>query len=255
MSERANDILCGAVSAVLASAAWTVGVYAWTAEAHLLRQAYARAGVVIRPMEKTATPVESPPPVAAPAPGPSTAPARAIPSDLAIRQTAFGEWHAEMVRMEVPAAEIEWLAAQCWTESRWRPHARSPVGAEGICQFMPRTRAEVAGQVEPSCEDAPSTDSACQARMQRSYNSDIDRWLPRDGRTRTNRLYSYNTGIGRVRKAIAGCRAQPHCDPRSDRQMARRVSQEPRDYRKRIFSVRGDINRQGFGATFGFAWD
>ena len=65
-------------------------------------------------------------------------PARGSSADLAIRQTAFAEWHAEMVRMEVPAAEIEWLAAQCWTESRWRPHAVSPVGAEGVCQFMPR---------------------------------------------------------------------------------------------------------------------
>ena len=41
----------------------------------------------------------------------------------------------------------ELFMAQCYTESRLRPNARSPVGAIGICQIMPATFREQADKV------------------------------------------------------------------------------------------------------------
>lgn len=39
------------------------------------------------------------------------------------------------------------LKAQCFQESLLIPNAVSPVGAKGLCQFMPRTFAEVSSQI------------------------------------------------------------------------------------------------------------
>lgn len=42
-------------------------------------------------------------------------------------------------RRYLPATDSDLLKAQCWQESRFVERAVSPVGAAGVCQFMPRT--------------------------------------------------------------------------------------------------------------------
>lgn len=42
----------------------------------------------------------------------------------------------------MPDYEWQWLAAQCFQESRFRPRAVSPAGARGLCQFMSPTWAD-----------------------------------------------------------------------------------------------------------------
>lgn len=48
----------------------------------------------------------------------------------------------------MPGRDYRLLKAQCWQESRFNPKAVSPVGAAGICQFMPRTWTEVNDQTK-----------------------------------------------------------------------------------------------------------
>ena len=48
---------------------------------------------------------------------------------------AFRAWSAKYM----PGRDWRLLKAQCWQESRFKDRAISPVGAQGLCQFMPAT--------------------------------------------------------------------------------------------------------------------
>lgn len=100
----------------------------------------------VSPADPAAAPVVAVevPPVEAPAP----IPAAPIPTDRA--PPASHQYRAEMTRSALrvfgPDAPVATLAAQIDVESRWRPDARSPVGALGIAQFMPTTAEDMAAK-------------------------------------------------------------------------------------------------------------
>lgn len=89
-------------------------------------------------------------------------------------------------RTGVPA---ELLFAQLLQESGFRTHARSPVGAQGIAQFMPGT-ARRYGLSNPN-------DPAQAIRAQADYMRDLLRMF---GGNESHALAGYNAGEGRVRR-------------------------------------------------------
>ncbi|WP_260853680.1 transglycosylase SLT domain-containing protein [Kocuria palustris] len=76
------------------------------------------------------------------------------------------EWADDVARSaEVSGLPPELLAAQLDVESRWDPEAESPVGAQGLAQFMPETW-ELYGEGEP-------TDPEASIRAQGYYLRDL----------------------------------------------------------------------------------
>lgn len=98
------------------------------------------------------------------------------------------------------------LKAQYWQESRLRPDARSPVGAEGIAQFMPATWSEILRAMGRELVDrrlaTPSIEAGAfyMARLRRNWSS------PRPWQDRhLLALASYNAGIGHILAAQRAC--------------------------------------------------
>jgi len=119
-------------------------------------------------------------------------------------------YRAELVR----CARLHWglsapvatFAAQVHQESCWRADAKSPVGAQGLTQFMPATAAWI-GNVDPQLADAQPFNPGWALRALSAY----DKWLWQrvDARDPCERmamaLASYNGGLGWVKrdKALA----------------------------------------------------
>lgn len=126
---------------------------------------------------------------------------------------SFRKWTAYYI----PEVPWYWLKAQCWQESRLKPDAVSPVGAKGVCQFMPPTWKDMQNKLNFQ-GDPFIPDLNIQAAA--SYMSQLrDVW---DRRQRTNpqvhslALASYNAGTGNILKAqeVSGnkrlwCEIQP----------------------------------------------
>lgn len=55
------------------------------------------------------------------------------------RQSPYDGFFERYTRRYLPTVDPDLLKAQCWQESRFKERAVSPVGAAGICQFMPGT--------------------------------------------------------------------------------------------------------------------
>jgi len=99
-----------------------------------------------------------------------------------------------------------WLKAQCWQESRLKHRAVSPVGAKGLCQFMPRTWRECtdALQINASPFNAEAS-IACaawyDAKLRRTWR------FKRSEESRRELVFaSYNAGSGNVIAAQRACR-------------------------------------------------
>lgn len=98
-------------------------------------------------------------------------------------------------------APVATFAAQVHQESRWRPDARSPVGALGLTQFMPATAAWM-GDIDPELRGAQPMNPTWALRALVRY----DLWLwarikaDSDCERMAFVLQAYNGGLGWVYK-------------------------------------------------------
>lgn len=101
-------------------------------------------------------------------------------------------------------AGTDWrlLKAQCYQESRLNPLAVSPVGAMGLCQFMPGTWSDMEKHKDVALTDPWLPEQSIMAaaiymnRLNRFWSS------PRPQKDRYNlALASYNAGAGHLVKA------------------------------------------------------
>ena len=124
------------------------------------------------------------------------------------------------------------LRQQCFAESSFNPKAVSPVGAEGLCQFMPRTwkmmQRIVPQLVGRNAFQPPYAILAQGFYMQRLW----DGWTaPRSDENRWKwTLGSYNAGMGRLLDAQRRCTGS--CDEYDS--IEELLPQETRDYVARI---------------------
>ena len=105
------------------------------------------------------------------------------------------------------------LKAQGIQESRLDPHAKSPAGAMGIMQFMPRTWTECTLALGLNASPYnPQASIICGGW----YMARMDRIWDRRGRTDNQvwqlALASYNAGPGSILKAQARCNDAPTWD-------------------------------------------
>lgn len=127
---------------------------------------------------------------------------------------SFRKWTAYYL----PDVPWYWLKAQCWQESRLKPNAVSPVGAKGVCQFMPPTWKDMQNKLnfhgDPFIPDLNIQAAA-------SYMSQLRDVWSRRGRSNTQihslAMASYNAGTGNILKAqrLSGdkrlwCEIQPY---------------------------------------------
>lgn len=106
----------------------------------------------------------------------------------------------------LPGIRWELLKAQLYQESKMDPNAKSPVGAEGVAQFMPATWKEMTqklgyGNVSPRIAKYAIPASAYyMANMRNTWSS------PRPEGDRYNlALASYNAGKGNIIKSQKRC--------------------------------------------------
>lgn len=110
-------------------------------------------------------------------------------------------------RRYLPGVDADLLKAQCWQESRFKENAVSPVGAAGVCQFMPGTWKDASRALRlPSGTSVFHVEYNIQAAayyMGVQYST----WKsPRPPEDRHNlALASYNAGAGHLIKAQTKC--------------------------------------------------
>ncbi len=142
---------------------------------------------------------------AAEAPASSPVPPTPKPAGQIPREAS--KWRAHLTRevrfwwgLEEPR---DTFFAQVHQESRWRPDARSPVGAGGLAQFMPTTAAWIAKLYPKDLQPADAYDPKWALRALVKY----DHWIwqkfstVEEGNERWGfTLASYNAGLGWIAK-------------------------------------------------------
>ncbi len=128
-------------------------------------------------------------------------PVSAMPSS-----NAYDEDIQRAARLYLPIWEWHWLKAQLYTESRLNPDAVSPVGAQGIAQFMPGTWSDVSKAMKFGLASPRVAAQAIQAAA--FYDAQLrSKWKAEREEIDRIRLTmaSYNAGIGNILKAQRKC--------------------------------------------------
>lgn len=120
-----------------------------------------------------------------------------------------GEMTTSAYRVFGPSAPVSTLAGQIHQESAWQTHARSPVGAQGLAQFMPSTAADMAKNFPASCAPAnpysPPWAFGCRDRYMAGLLRSVRRPVP-PGDTVAEcsawafALRAYNGGLGWINR-------------------------------------------------------
>jgi soluble lytic murein transglycosylase-like protein len=131
----------------------------------------------------------------------------------------------------MPGQNSHILIAQCFQESRFDPFAISPVGAKGLCQFMPGTWSDMQKQLGIT---STPFNAAENIRAAAYYDSKLfNRWTAkRSYQDRLNFMFaSYNFGAKNVDRAQAKCNGANEfaliiqCLPHETRQYIKRINQ------------------------------
>lgn len=127
---------------------------------------------------------------------------------------SFRKWSAYYM----PEIPWYWLKAQCWQESRLKPNAVSPVGAKGVCQFMPPTWKDMQERLGFDGDPfIPDLNIQAAASYMRGLRNTWNRYERTDVQIHSLALASYNAGLGNILKAQKAsgnerlwCEIQPH---------------------------------------------
>lgn len=157
--------------------------------------------------EPAPKPAASIPVPAAPQSSPPATAAKPASQALTVRgiPRAAMQYRAELTRCARAAwgldAPVAVMAAQIHQESAWRVDARSPVGAQGMSQFMPATASWIA-QLYPELANVDPYNPAWAMRAMASYDKWIWERLEAAGpcHRMAFTLSSYNGGLGWVRR-------------------------------------------------------
>lgn len=136
--------------------------------------------------------------------GSCAAPAPAYAREFPARYDLhFRKWTS----VYMPGVDWRLLKAQCYQESLLNPDAVSPVGAMGLCQFMPATWREAQqalGWPDDASAFAPALSVQASAwymgRMRRFWSSPRPEWD-----RHSLAMASYNAGAGNILKAQQRC--------------------------------------------------
>lgn len=160
-----------------------------------------------------------------------------------LRNDRFDADIRRAVKLYLPAQDWRMWKAQLAAESRLNPNVRSPVGAEGIAQFMPATWREILPAIGLDPKVVPRTEASVAIEAGAFYMARLWRqWTGWSG-TRGQHAYDhavagYNAGSGHILKAWRACgRPAPwdatvRCLP----QITGRHSEETRTY---VIRIRG----------------